>query len=305
MDIFIGAREASVLTTREFQELSESRIILLDGATGSCLRAAGMPVGVSSEVWILEHPETLIELQRGYVGAGSDVIYAPTFMANRIGLSAHGLENRLEEMNRRLVALSKEASGGRALVAGDVTTTGRPLEPVGSMTYAELDAIYREQISVLADAGVDLLAVETMLSIEETTVALEAAKAVCDLPVLCSLTMESDGHLLFGGTAREAVETLSALGASAVGLNCSVGPDQLEAVVSELCASATVPVLVKPNAGLPVIDAQGHAHYSMSPDEFAAAMRRLVECGARVVGGCCGTNPDYIHALKAALETTK
>ena len=150
------------MTTREFQELSESRIILLDGATGSCLRAAGMPVGVSSEVWILEHPETLIELQRGYVGAGSDVIYAPTFMANRIGLSAHGLENRLEDMNRRLVALSKEASGGRALVAGDVTTTGRPLEPVGSMTYAELDAIYREQISVLADAGVDLLAVETM-----------------------------------------------------------------------------------------------------------------------------------------------
>ena len=239
------------------------------------------------------------------MGAGSDVIYAPTFMANRIGLSAHGLENRLEDMNRRLVALSKEASGGRALVAGDVTTTGRPLEPVGSMTYAELDAIYREQISVLANAGVDLLAVETMLSIEETTVALEAAKAVCDLPVLCSLTMESDGHLLFGGTAREAVETLSALGASAVGLNCSVGPDQLEAVVSELCASATVPVLVKPNAGLPVIDAQGHAHYSMSPNEFAAAMRRLVDCGARVVGGCCGTNPDYIHALKAALETTK
>ena len=264
-----------------------------------------MPVGVSSEAWILEHPETLIELQRGYVDAGSDVIYVPTFMANRIGLSAHGLEDRLEEMNRRLVTLSKEASGRRALVAGDVTTTGRPLEPVGSMTYAELDAIYREQISVLADAGVDLLAVETMLSIEETTVALEAAKAVCDLPVLCSLTMESDGHLLFGGTAKEAVETLSALGASAVGLNCSVGPDQLEAVVSELCAAATVPVLVKPNAGLPDIDAQGHAHYSMSPDEFAAAMLRLVKRGARVVGGCCGTNPDYIRALKAALETTK
>ena len=172
-----------------------------------------MPVGVSSEVWILEHPETLIELQRGYVGAGSDVIYAPTFMANRIGLSAHGLENRLggnEPPSGGAVqgGLGWAGAGGRRRDHHP----GRPLEPVGSMTYAELGGhLPGADFRVSRTRCADLLAVETMLSIEETTVALEAAKAVCDLPVLCSLTMESDGHLLFGGTAREAVETLSAL----------------------------------------------------------------------------------------------
>ena len=290
------------MTPNDFAVRAEKGIIILDGATGSNLRLAGMPVGVSTELWVYEHPEAILKLQRAYVDAGSDIIYAPTFMANRIGLGMHGIEDRLAELNRGLVALSKQAADGRAWVAGDITTTGKPLEPVGPMRYETLFDVYREQIEVLAEAGADLLVAETMLSIDETACAVEAARSVCDLPILCSLTMEADGHLLLGGSAVEAVETLQALGASAVGLNCSVGPDQLESVVRAMREVATVPVIAKPNAGMPVMDEHGTAHYSMTPDDFAAAMVRLVNAGACVVGGCCGTDPEYIRALKAALQ---
>ena len=290
------------MNLQQFNQLSQQRVLVLDGATGSCLRSAGMPVGVSTELWALEHPDVIRTLQRDYVNAGSDIIYAPTFSANRLGLSMHGLENRLAEINAGLVALSREASGGRALVAGDLTTTGKALEPKGDMTYQQLLDLYAEQIDVLAHAGVDLLVAETMLSIDETMAVVEAAHSVCDLPVMCSMTLEADGQLLFGGSAVDAVESLQALGAAAVGLNCSVGPDQLESVVSSMKAVASVPLIVKPNAGMPVMDEHGVAHYSMTPDAFAASMKKLLWRGARLVGGCCGTSPEYIRALSAAIR---
>lgn len=290
------------MRTEDFEALVNKGILLLDGATGSNMRAAGMPVGVSTEAWIFEHPEPLIALQRAYVEAGSDIVYAPTFSANRLSLGMHGQEKRLRELNAGLVAISREAVQGRALVAGDITTTGKPLEPVGALSYHELLEIYQEQIAALAEAGADLLVAETMLTIDETACAVEAVKSVCDLPIMCSLTMEADGHLLFGGSATEAVETLQAVGASAVGLNCSVGPDQLLSVVSAMKAVAEVPVIAKPNAGMPVMDEKGFAHYDMSPEYFAASMKKLVEAGAGIVGGCCGTNPEYIRRLAEAVK---
>lgn len=280
------------MTQNEFRELIKKGVVLLDGATGSNLRKAGMPVGVCTELWAMEHPEIVAELQRAYAGAGSQIIYAPTFTANRVNLASYGCEDRIVEINRSLVALSKNAVGDRALVAGDITTTGKT-----DAAYETLLEVYKEQISILADAGADLIVAETMLTIDETTAAVEAAKTVCDLPIMCSLTLEADGHLLFGGTAEEAVETLQEMGAAAVGLNCSVGPDQLEAVVSSMKAVAKVPLLVKPNAGMPTIDETGAAHYSMTPAEFAASMKKLVWRGARIIGGCCGTDPEYIRAL--------
>ena len=289
------------MNLQQFNELSARRVLLLDGATGSCLRSMGMPVGVSTELWALEHPDAILTLQRGYVEAGSDIIYAPTFSANRLGLSMYGLEDRLAEINAGLVSLSRKAAAGRALVAGDLTTTGKALEPKGDLTYQQLLDVYAEQIDVLAHAGADLLVAETMLSIDETMAAVEAAHSVCDLPIMCSMTLEADGQLLFGGSAVDAVESLQALGAAAVGLNCSVGPDQLEAVVSSMKSVATVPLIVKPNAGMPVMDDRGVAHYSMTPDDFAASMKKLLWRGARLVGGCCGTSPEYIQALAGVL----
>ena len=287
------------MTQSEFNALLSRGVVLLDGATGSQLRAKGMPVGVSTELWACEHPEVIVALQRDYVDAGSDIIYAPTFSANRVGLEMHGIADRLAELNGKLVRLARRAADGRALVAGDFTTTGKPLEPIGPMSYQALLDIYREQIEAVVAAGADLLGAETMLTIDECACFVEAARSVCDLPVMCTLTIEADGHLLFGGTVTEAVETLQALGVSAVGLNCSVGPDQLEAVVASMKAVAEVPVIAKPNAGMPVMDDKGQAHYSMTPDQFAAAMAKLVAAGASVIGGCCGTGPEYIAALRA------
>lgn len=290
------------MTIEDFNARVRRGVLVLDGATGSNLRLAGMPVGVSTELWALEHPEAVLELQRAYVAAGSDIVYAPTFSANRMGLEMHGCADRLREINAGLVRLSKRAVGDAAWVAGDITTTGKPLEPVGTLSYQTLFDLYREQIEVLAEAGADLLVAETMLSIDETACAVEAAKSVCGLPIMCTLTLEADGHVLFGGSAVEAVETLQAVGACAVGLNCSVGPDQLEAVVAAMRGVATVPVVAKPNAGMPTMDDKGTAHYSMSADRFAEAMKRLVDAGASIVGGCCGTTPEYIRALSAAVK---
>ncbi len=289
------------MTRQEFTELTDRGVVLLDGATGSNLIKAGMPRGISSEQWVLEHPEVLQELQRSYVEAGSRIVYAPTFAANRISLKNFGLEDRAVELNARLVKISREAVEGRAYVAGDLTTTGQLMEPKGDLTYGDLYEAYKEQIRALADAGADLLVAETMLSVDETVVALDAAQAVCDLPMMCSLSLEADGTAMYGGNAVEAVQTLQEMGAAAVGLNCSVGPDQLESVVRNMKEVAQVPVIAKPNAGMPVISEKGEAVYSMNEEDFARYTRILTEAGAGLVGGCCGTTPSYIRRLAQVL----
>lgn len=289
------------MTKREFHELAARRPVILDGATGSNLRRAGMPAGVSPELWVLEHPETLLALQRAYVEAGSMILCAPTFSANRLGLKNFGLEERVTDLNRRLVALSKEAAEGKALVAGDVSTLGRPLEPIGDMPYGTAYDAYREQMEVLAEAGADLIAVETLMGSDEAVAALDAAAAL-DLPVWCSFSAEADGSLMFGGNVWEAAAMLEELGAAAVGVNCSVGPNQLESVIRAIRGAVRIPVVAKPNAGLPVMDENGQAHYSMGPEEFGRHMRVLKDAGAGVLGGCCGTTPEYIRELAMMMK---
>ncbi len=281
--------------------MTQEGVVLLDGATGSNLMKAGLPRGVSAEQWVTEHPDVLQELQRAYVEAGSKIVYAPTFAANRISLANFGLESQVEQLNTRLVKISREAVEGRAFVAGDLTTTGQLMEPKGDMTYEKLYHAYQEQVRALADAGADLLVAETMLSVEETIVALDAAQSVCQLPVMCTLSLEADGTAMYGGSAVEAVVSLQEMGAAAVGLNCSVGPDQLESVVRNMKEAATVPVIAKPNAGMPSINEKGEAVYSMNEDDFARYTKILVEAGAGIVGGCCGTTPDYIRKLAQIL----
>ena len=212
------------MTRQQFDELTAKGVVILDGATGSNLRKAGMPVGISSEQWVLENPSVLQELQRAYVDAGSQIVYAPTFAANPISLRNFNLQDRVAELNTKLVKICKDGIGNRALVAGDITTTGQLMEPRGTLTYNELYEAYQEQMKALVDAGVDLFVAETMLSVDETVVALDAAQAVCDLPMICTLSLEADGSAMYGGNAVEAVLTLQEMGAAAVGLNCSVGP---------------------------------------------------------------------------------
>ncbi|MCQ2509134.1 MAG: homocysteine S-methyltransferase family protein [Lachnospiraceae bacterium] len=285
----------------EFQELVSRGTVLLDGATGSCLKAKGMPSNVCVEDWICSNPELLMELQKEYKEAGSQIVYAPTFSANSISLKKHGLENEVERLNTGLVEISRKAVGEGVLVAGDLTTTGELLEPLGDMEEEELFDVYCQQIRALAAAGADLLVAETMLCVAETEVAVKAAAACCDLPIMCTLTVSENGRALFGGTAVEAVETLQELGAAAVGVNCSVGPEQLVNIVADMKAVAKVPVIAKPNAGLPKNASDGSVYYDMQPEEFASHVDKLITSGAEIIGGCCGTGPAYIRELAKLL----
>ena len=289
------------MTKEQFRKLTEN-ILLLDGATGSNLMASGMPRGICTETWVIEHKEIFQELQRAYIAAGSQVIYAPTFGGNRINLAKHGLTDRIEEINRTLVGYSRELAGDGVYVAGDITTSGSFITADGDYTYDDAFKMYQEQVKILADAGIDLIAAETMINIEETLAAVDAANSVCDLPIMCTMTVEADGSIFSGGTAIEAAGSLEAAGADAVGINCSVGPDQLVSVVRSIKENVSIPVIAKPNAGMPTIDDRGNAVYSMNPEDFASYMKILIENGASVVGGCCGTTPAFIKALHDSIR---
>lgn len=285
------------MTKEEFQKLAE-KVTLLDGATGSNLFVMGMPRGICSEEWILDHPDVLIELQKAYVEAGSQILCAPTFGANRFNLSSYGLGAQVEEMNHELVKISKKAVDGKAYVAGDVTAIVKMIGMSPEATYEKAMERYKEQMRYLVDAGVDVILMETMTSMDEAMAALEAAQQVCDLPVLCSMTIDADGSIYAGGHIFEAAETLQEMGVDAVGINCSVGPEQLVSIVEGLNQRLHIPMIVKPNAGMPKISDTGEASYDMTPERFGRSMKVLLEKGAKIVGGCCGTTPDYIRELK-------
>lgn len=284
------------MTREELNELIADGPVILDGATGTNLMEKGMPMGVCPEAWILENKEIMIDLQRRYVEAGTQILYAPTFTANRIKLEEYDLSDRLEQMNRDLVKISKEAAGGNAYVAGDMTMTGKQLFPLGDLMFEELVDVYKEQARILDDEGVDLFVVETMMSLQESRAAVIAIREVSDLPIMVSLTYNEDGRTLFGTTPEVAVVVLQSLGADVIGVNCSTGPAEMAPLVAKMAEYATIPILAKPNNGFPeLID--GKTIYRTTPEEFAQAGVSLVEAGAAIVGGCCGTTPAHIRAL--------
>ena len=289
------------MTREELYRRLESGPIILDGATGSNLQKAGMPAGVCPELWILEHEDALLRLQQDFVEAGTDILYAPTFSGNREKLREYGLDARAEEMNKALVALSKKAAGGRALVAGDMTMTGVALEPTGPMKLEELIEIYKEQAGYLCEAGVDLFVVETMMSLAETRAAVLAIRETCDLPIIASMTFQEDGRTLYGTDPVTAVVVLQSIGADVIGVNCSTGPEQMLTLVRKMKEYAEVPLLVKPNAGLPEL-VDGETVYPMGAEEFASFGPAFVEAGAGLLGGCCGTTPKHIRCLADAVR---
>ncbi len=293
------------MTKREFQEMIKEYPIYLDGATGSNLLKRGMPAGVCPEEWILEHRDVLLGLQKEFIEAGSRIIYAPTFSANAVKLKEYGLEDKIGWMNRELVAISREAAGDGCLVAGDLTMTGEQLAPIGTMDFEELVEIYKEQIGYLVEAGVDLLVVETMMSLQESRAALIAAKECCDLPVMVTMTFEADGRTLYGTDAKTAAVVLESLGACAIGANCSTGPDKMAELIRAMAEVASIPVIAKPNAGLPFLDKDGNTTYDMDSGTFAEGMALLVEAGASILGGCCGTTPEYIERTYARTKGMK
>jgi 5-methyltetrahydrofolate--homocysteine methyltransferase len=299
------------MTKNEFLDLINSKMVLLDGATGSNMQKSGMTAGVCPEKWILEHSQVLVDLQKGYIESGSDILYAPTFTSNRIKLKEYGLEGELGRINRELVRLSKQAveeaaltEGSRVYIAGDLTMTGEQLYPIGTLGFEELVDVYKEQISYLLMEGVDLFVIETMMSLQECRAAVLAVKETCDLPVMVTLTFNENGRTLYGTDPATAVVVLQNMGADAVGVNCSTGPEKMCEIVTAMKAYATVPLIAKPNAGLPAL-IDNETVFSMGPEDFSIQAGKLAEAGASIVGGCCGTTPEYIRLLKKEISTIK
>lgn len=274
--------------------------LILDGATGTNLIAAGMPSGVCVEQWILEHPQVITDLQQKFIDAGSNALYAPTFGANRQKLGGYGLQDRVEEFNLRLVDLTKRVAGpAGVLVCGDISPAGVMIEPYGDLTFDELFDIYLEQARALKKAGVDFLAVETQMSLADMRAGVLAAKEV-GLPVFVTMTVEENGRSIMGANPLSVLITLQAMGADAVGLNCSTGPDLMGNILKALLPHAAVPLIAKPNAGKPCEGQE--TKYDLAPVQFADEMKGLWESGIAILGGCCGTTPEHIAALAAALR---
>ena len=273
----------------------------LDGATGTELQKRGYQGDVSAEQWVLEHPEAILEIQRAYVAAGSQVVYAPTFGANRQKLEEHGIFNRVEEYNTGLVALSKQAADGRAWVAGDISPTGRFLAPLGDASFEELVDIYTEQAAALEKAGVDLFAVETMMTLSDARAAVLAIRSVSEKPIFVTFTCDESGRTLSGTDVTAALVVLQGMGISAFGLNCSTGPDKMLVQLRRLRDYARVPLIAKPNAGMPAV-VNGTTVYDCTPEEFVAYADEMVRAGVGIFGGCCGTTDEYIAALVRTLK---
>jgi 5-methyltetrahydrofolate--homocysteine methyltransferase len=304
------------MNRKEWQTYLQMAPIILDGATGTNLQAAGLPSGVCLESWVLEHPQVLADLQRAFYKAGSDLVYAFTFGANRIKLGHQGIaDSEVVRFNRELAAIScavrdevaaaeERPTGRPPLVAGDLAPTGEFLAPAGTLAFETLVEIYRQQVTGLLEAGVDLFVTETMLDLSQTRAAVLAVREACDLPIMASLTVEQNGRTLSGNSILECVIALASCGADAVGLNCSFGPDGLGQLARDVLAQSPVPILIKPNAGLPRL-VDGKTIFDMTPDPFASAMADLAAAGVQLVGGCCGTTPAHIEALAKALAAGK
>ncbi|MBP3196849.1 MAG: homocysteine S-methyltransferase family protein [Butyrivibrio sp.] len=289
----------------DFLKFCDNRIVFLDGATGSNLMKSGMPAGVCPEQWILDHKDVILELQSSYAKAGSNIVYAPTFTGNRIKLADYGLSDRINEINTELVQLTKKAVGPDVLVAGDLTMTGRQLKPVGDLDFEELVEVYKQQISILQKAGCDILVVETMMSLQECRAALIAAKELSDMAVMVTLTFEPDGKTLFGSDPTACAICLEALGAAAIGANCSTGPDKMVGIIEQMASVTRIPIIAKPNAGLPKVDSNGNTTYDMDDITFVSQMDMIIHAGASILGGCCGTTPVFIQKLHEAYGNLK
>ncbi len=292
------------MTRKEFRELLEERIVFIDGATGTELQKRGMPAGVCPEKWIIDNPWAIQEIQKAYYEAGSDIVLAPTFTASRIKLAEYGLEDQLVEINRRLVNLTRQVSGENGLVGADISMTGKQLYPLGDLMFEDLVDCYKEQVAAILQEGVDLFVVETMMSLQECRAAVLAIKELCDLPIIVSLTFNPDGKTLYGTSPDTAMIVLESMGVDCVGMNCSTGPDAMIDLVQQMDAVANIPIIVKPNAGLPELE-NGKTVYKMTPEHFADASEVLYKAGAWLFGGCCGSTPEHIKALVDRLKDKK
>ena len=287
-----------------FLEYLKDNILILDGATGTHMLNNGMAPGMCPEVFAIENSHVLRDVQQHYIEAGARALYTYTFGANAQKLSEFGLQDDIARINTTLAAISAEVAADRAFVGGDIGSTGAFLKPIGDLEFEQVVDIFKAQVKALSDGGVDFIIIETMIDIQEARAAVIAAKEACDLPVVASMTFDAHGRTLTGTSAAAAAITLISAGADVVGLNCSTGPAEMIALVKSIKAVSSVPLLVKPNAGMPKI-VDGETCFDLTCEAFSEYVRPLCEAGANLIGGCCGTTPEYIRAIAREVKTLK
>jgi 5-methyltetrahydrofolate--homocysteine methyltransferase len=299
-------RPADGPENRRWRELlAEGGTILADGAMGTMLFAAGLQFGDPPEVWNVAHPDVVRRIQRGYLDAGSRIVMTNTFGGNRLRLALHGLQDRVDELNRTAAILLRaevDAAGGRALVAGDIGPTGEIMAPLGTLEPAEAEDVFAEQAAALIAGGVDLIWIETMSHLSEIEAAIGGVRRVSPgIPIVATMTFDTRGHTMMGVSPEAAVTALAAAGADAIGGNCGNGPDELLPVIEKMHAVAPDVVLVaKSNAGMPeLVDLR--AVYRASPESMAEAGLGFRAAGARIIGACCGSTPAHLAAMAEAL----
>ena len=276
-------------------------IKIFDGAMGTMLQEGGLKAGACPELMNVDKPDVVKKIHRAYIDAGANIIETNTFGASSIKLAHYGIENCMRELNFAAVKIAKEAANSQAEVAGSIGPTGKFIYPLGDLDFEDAYKIFSEQAKALADAGADYLIVETCIDIQEMRAALLAAHDVCNLPVICQLSYGEDGRTVTGTDAKTAAVILDAMGASVIGVNCSLGPAQLLPVVKILAGNSRVPISVQPNAGMPYLE-NGVTKFPMDAKTFGSYATKLAEAGATFIGGCCGTTPAHIKALADNLK---
>ncbi len=284
-----------------FHKAIAERVLVLDGAMGTLLQERGLPPGGCPEEMNRVAPDAVVGIHAEYAEAGADILVANSFGGNRVKLANYGLEDAVDELNRRAVALAKKAGHAGIFVGGSVGPTGRFVEPVGDAGFDEMIDIFAEQISSLAGAGADLISFETFLDIRELRAGVIACRDVCDLPIIAQMTFDDAGRTVLGTPPAAAAVTLDALGTDVIGSNCGLGIDGIHDVLAEMRQVTPRPLIAQANAGLPILK-DGQTIFPGTPEELTAYLERLVALGVRVIGGCCGTTPKHIRVLRAALN---
>lgn len=284
-------------------ELAKKKTVIFDGGMGTMLMAAGLKAGESPELWNIEKPSLVTDIHRKYYEAGSDVVHTNTFGGNTIKLAERGLADKMETINVEAASLAREACPAGKFVAGDIGPTGKLLKPLGDLVLEEAEEGFFRQAQALLKGGVDLISIETMFSLEEALAALRAAKRLGDVLVIAALTFNRTKKGFFtmmGEGVKQAVSAFEAAGADVIASNCSLGSRDMIDLTKELRAATGKPILIQPNAGKPVTQ-KGVTSYQQTPAEFARDGKEIKDSGADMIGGCCGTNPEFIRALAQTL----
>ncbi len=282
--------------------LCPPNILVADGAIGTYLQAQGLPAGTPPELWNAEQPETVRSMHEAYVSAGAQILTTNTFGGNRIRLPTEIDGRQLGDLVRRGVGMAREVAGDALWVAGGMGPTGKLLEPLGELSCEQAEDAYAEQAAIMAEAGADLILIETMSDVLEARSALLGAQRGTQLPVMVTFAFDEAGRTVMGVTAEEVCREMQALGATAIGANCGAGPEAVTVALQQMVLASSLPLIAQPNAGLPRLEGGAQTVWDATPDEFAERARVLIGLGARIIGACCGSTPAHIQAIRAAVD---